>query len=447
MTHINYYDKYIKYKNKYTQYKKQIYCNENMTGGGIPGSISFCTESHEPIHPIPNILSLDATIYIKLTVVDSDDKYYKIIRKAGEGSTGFVYLIEEQQLQPPSQPPPQFVIKFNKINRDNEDYEIHKHDNSKEGEKTERLSIPDHIKALYQGTIEVDFVIYNFLGVDLLPFLQDHPDISSSNQLSLIRQLHEQLYTLNTMNQFHNDVKCSNIVVSPNPSPNPNLLYQLSLIDYGIYTSPYSRKGASISMCMRGCAQFCMDLLPSDKISVSPIIQNVRDFSLSTDYVGFFNFVINLICKSEMSYYIYSNILDLQNDHSYNDCIKILCLLCYISIDSNPSYNAFLRLSKSIVDAITKKLSVYKNHFTLFEFVRDRDPNKNRLVLFLCFVYDNIHPYCMTPTSIVHITKLPKLLWDLGSTCLQPRFYLEKFNTNYYNIFTDDLHLPLVPLP
>ena len=102
MTHINYYDKYIKYKNKYTQYKKQIYCNENMTGGGIRGHITFCNKFSESIFPIPNLLLLDATIYIKLIVFDSDDKYYKIIRKVGKGGTGIVYLIQEHS--PPHMP-------------------------------------------------------------------------------------------------------------------------------------------------------------------------------------------------------------------------------------------------------------------------------------------------------------------------------------------------------
>jgi hypothetical protein len=461
MTHINYYDKYIKYKNKYTQYKKQIYCNENIIGGGIAGHISFCTVDHSPILPVPvpDIMSLNDTHYIKLTVVGTGDKYYRIIRKAGTGTISIVYLIQEQE-----QKQEQFVIKFNKIKQGDRGYESHKFDNNKEGLASYILHIPARIKALYQGRLDVDFLICNFLGIDLLPFLRNHTDISPSIQLSLIRQLHEQLYGLNKNMQFHNDVKCQNIVVKPNPNPdpvsvsvsvsvsdpvsdpvpdpNPNISYLLSLIDYGLYCSGASTKGASISMCMRGCAQMYIDLTSPTFINHNLLyIRRVNISTVSTDYVGFYNFVIDLICKSQISYLIYIKILNLRGDHSCDDCIRILCLLCYISIDTTDGINDFLIHNNLVVDLITKTLLAYDKHLHLFDFVDT--PNKDRLVLFLCCVYDHIHQQCTTPTSIVHITKLPKLLWDLGSTCLQPTFNLEDFNTNFANIFTSDLQTPI----
>ena len=450
MTHINYYDKYIKYKNKYTQYKKQIYCNENIIGGGIAGHISFCTVEHLPILPVPvpNIMSLNDTHYIKLTVVGTGYKYYRIIRKAGEGFTSIVYLIQEQEQE-------HFVIKFNKLEN---------FDNDKEGLATDILHIPARIKALYQGRLDVDFVIFNFLGIDLLLFLKNHTDISPLNQLSLIRQLHEQLYELNKNTQFHNDVRCQNIVVNPNPDPvpnpvsdpvsNPNISYILSLIDYGRYCGGASNGGSFISMCMQGCAQRCIEILPIMLKHELYYIKKVQSSLVSTDYVGFYNFVIDLICKSQISYDIYIKILDIKTTNMYENCIKILCLLCYISIETTPDIKNFLIRYKSVisvdvternlfVDVIERNLLAYSNHRPLFDFVQT--PNKDGLVLFLCCVYDHIHQHCRAPTSIVHITKLPKLLWDLGSTCLQPTFTLEDFNTRFGDIFTSDLHVPMVP--
>lgn len=327
----NYYEKYMKYKKKYIDYKKKLYTNKNIIGGGINGKITLYRIQNGQEGDFPsfiqdqNVVNLDEysnlddlyemmskfTFYIKLETI-CDGKvcviYYRIGSIVGSGATSFAFRIEQIIPHLLSDVNNNFIIKFNR--------EKGKEKNSNEGQQLDNFNVLPRIKALYQGTGIIDFAIFNFLGDDLENFLKAHTSISPTDQLSLIRQLHEQLYAMNSNKpkQFHNDVKLANIVVIQSNPPNPT--FQLSLIDYGLATVNMSQFGTAYTTCMIGCLRFCLQKyeksksLPFNKDSLIKLTQRlyrIRDSldSYSTDYVGFFNVVICLIGDTDVLNDIY----------------------------------------------------------------------------------------------------------------------------------------------
>ena len=463
----NYYEKYMKYKTKYIEYKNNLMVvngkkrgsgsKSTLVGGGLNARIAFFADNKflnnsNVKFDIERFISINYSIYIIVTYILENTAHiitYKIKKKVGSGTSGTVYKLEQIQPSPQSSLN-NFVIKLNVLDK-NEGKDEGKDegkltDIDKEGQYTEKLQIPVSSKALFQGnTCNIDFAIFNYLGEDLKTFLSNNSSTMTAEIiLSLITQLHEQLYELNKSNSFHNDVKMQNIVVQPISST-----YELSLIDYGICTHSSSNKGSIESMCIYGCAQFYMDSMIGQPYTIeSSPIQNLKSIAVSSDYVGFFNIIICLLSPNISAYNIYYDILILRGDYSPYDLLKVLCLLCYVS--NNAECDKFLAISEcaKIVGKIDTKLEDSKIHMELFTpFISVKSIHMQRRLLFLCFIYSKIIPnYKTGNVKFVDISKLPKFLFDI-SCCLDLRFNLEEFNTNFGIIFNEKLIEPAQPAP
>ena len=452
----NYYDKYIKYKKKYIDYKNKL----DMKGGGIDANIDLYTvkddgsEQHVSSVELPSFLNGDniSRLHIKIIYINKGVVTvvkYRFREKVGSGSYGDVYQIE--QVEPVPQPgSPNFVIKLN-IKGETE--------NMDEGIAIDTLTnIPPRIKAIFQGnTDNIVFAIYNYLGQDLNTFFRVPANLVGFTQeqyRSLIEQLHTQLHTLNSQNQFHNDVKIDNIVIRKLTGTDDEdrlIYYELSLIDYGILTKSFSDKGSFQCMCIRGCARF---LHNTDK-QFSILNRRIPLFSSkSTDYVGFFHTVIFLINPTYKPFDIYREILNLIPSgtfwHTSDNICKVLCLLCYVSGCSDKAdkdnVNAFLGNYTSTVTGIDKVLKgkCTGDNFQKFtSFIPDYEEGKNiytdRRLLFLYFIYSKI---IVGYHTFIPIVQIPLFLWRL-SCCFDFRFNLEQFNTNFDTIFTS---MPIVTM-
>lgn len=382
----------------------------------------------------------DCYIVIKDIRLDTFVKKYQIIEIAGSGTTGIVYKIK--QIEPLLSPGSNnsFAIKLTAYDPK------HEPENRNEGINIDYIPVKDRVKAIYQGlTGVIDFAIYKYLGEDLINFLRTI-DLTGEMLSSLIRQLHEQLYALNSNDTYHNDVKMENIVVlSTDVSSN----LELSLIDYGLYEH-YSNKGTSYSMCIRGCAKFLLGSKPPLAEDLKKLVNELLKKATSTDYVGFFNVIISLLNPSS-AFDIYNAILEIKGGYTIDTLLKILCLLCYVSNSADPVCTQFLEHSSciSIVQNINYKLETYIDPKELFRnFVPDENipVHLQRRILFLSYLYFliTIH-FKKKYATFIHITKLPKLLWDL-SCCLDFQFNLEQFNANFGTIFNEQLLVPLPPL-
>ena len=443
----NYYEKYMKYKKKYIDYKKNLLAlrreKSALIGGGIDAQIEILN-TYTPTRFV--VKYTDAHEKQEKSVI------YKAIENAGSGSTGTVYKIEQiEPLLPPGSNM-SFAIKLTALEIGFEA------ENKKEGEVIDSLQVEERVKAIYQGrTGNIDFAIYNYLGENLETFLKKD-DITGETKLSLIRQLHDQLYRLNRSNSFHNDVKTENIVVLSTVAPG-NL--ELSLIDYGLYTHGISKMGTYHSMCIHGCTRYFLytditsdELTKVDKTEITNFKEEInnlllkRNIALSTDYVGFFNVIICLLNPNFCAWKIYTDILKIDKKHNDINILNVLCLLCYVS--NSPIFRHLLKYQfyKDIVKKIDTNLKTSINPIELFkDFVSAGyiHPHEQMRILFLSYLYvkitsDSMHRYA----TFVHITKLPKLLWDL-SCCLDLNFNLEYFNANFGTIFNDQLLVPLPP--
>jgi serine/threonine protein kinase len=465
----NYYEKYMKYKTKYIEYKNKLIVvngkkrggssegRSTMVGGGIDARIAFYVgggilDDDYVKKDIDEIME-DNDVYLIVTYVDLDNNAhiikYKIIEKVGSGTSGTVYKLEQiQQPQQPQQPQSSVnnvVIKFKVLDKD----EGKLTDNEKEGKNTDKLQIPERTKALFQGnTCNIDFAIFNYLGKDLKTFLSENSSsMTAEIILSLITQLHDQLYQLNISNSFHNDVKMQNIVVQPKSST-----YELSLIDYGHYTHKFSNKGSIESMCIYGCAQFYIDSVDSvDSMFGQPYtnelttIRILKQIAVSSDYVGFFNIIICLLSPNFCAYDIYTDILILRGDYSPDVLLKVLCLLCYVS--NNAVCDDFLAIHgcTKIVEKIDTKLKDTEIHMELFtRFISDQSDtlsiHMQRRLSFLCFIYSAIISGTGN-VKFVHISKLPKFLLDI-SCCLDFKFNLIQHYSFLSGIFNENLLEP-----
>jgi serine/threonine protein kinase len=454
----NYYEKYMKYKTKYIEYKnKLMVVNGKKRGGGRSALVGGGTVARIAFYVMGGILDnnfvkndidtimIEHQVYLIVTYVDLNNNAhiikYKIIEQVGKGRSGTVYKLEQIQPSPQSSLN-NFVIKLNVLDKDEGKDEGKLTDNEKEGINTEKLQISERTKALFQGnTCNIDFAIFNYLGKDLKTFLSENSSsMTAEIILSLITQLHDQLYQLNKSNSFHNDVKMQNIVVQPTSST-----YELSLIDYGICTHNSSNKGSIESMCIYGCAQFYIDSIGQSYTNELTTIRNLKSIAVSSDYVGFFNIIIFLLSPNFCAYDIYTDILTLLGNYSPDDLLKVLCLLCYVS--NNANCDEFLTIPEctKIVQKIDTKLKDSKIHMALFTpFISEKSIHMQRRLSYLCFIYSAIISGTGN-VKFVHISKLPKFLLDI-SCCLDLQFNLEQFNVNFGKIFNEELSEP-APVP
>ena len=166
--------------------------------------------------------------------------------------------------------------------------------NSKEGKLTEQIIIPENSKALYQGTAEINFVIYKYLGVPA-EYYYRNTKLDIGYIFEQLQQLFQQIYNLNKNDQFHNDVKIRNCVVYED-----GFSFFLSLIDFGSINFCESYMGTFDSLCISAC----MNWLNKIYISSLQRIMKFKEFkefnklkilSKSTDIVGFYNTVIQIL--------------------------------------------------------------------------------------------------------------------------------------------------------
>jgi serine/threonine protein kinase len=434
----NYYDKYIKYKKKYIDYKNKLL---DMKGGGINSNILFYTVRDGSSE---NVSSTELTtffndnniskLHIKI-LYEKNTKFiaYRFIDKVGSGSYSNVYQIE--QVEPVPEPGSQnFVIKLNTDGKE---------ENMDEGLTIDMLNVSSSVKAIFQGEAEdnenIFYAIYNYLGQNLRIFFGNPANLvglTDKQYMSLIEQLHIQLYAINSKNQFHNDVKIENIVMRKMTGSDE---YELSLIDYGILTFTKSNRGTFQSMYIRGCAQYLSELNPQVFYKVKPLL-----VSTSTDYVGFFHVVIFLLNpKINNTFEIYKEILQLipENEKWYtsSNLCKVLCLLCYVSVCSDKTdvdiVDAFLSGNSDTVAEIDKVLNIVCTCNNLQKFTtvisgygKDMNIYTERRLLFLCFIYSKIIvDYGKGYDEITPIEELPLFLWNF-SCCFNFRFDLEEFN-------------------
>ena len=429
----NYYEKYMKYKKKYIDYKNNLLAlsekKSALIGGGINAKIAF----------------LDG-IFIHVDYIDKSDKTtkvvkYKIIKKVGSGVSGTVYSLEQIEPHLPPGSNNSFVIKLTMLADD-----LVRAHNEQEGYSTDFLKVEERVKAIYQGRNGIiDFAIYKYLGENLESFFKKS-DITGEMLSSLIRQLHKQLHTLNSNDTFHNDVKMQNIVVH---EVSGNL--ELSLIDYGNLTRTYSQRGTTHTMCIRGCANFLLGSKPPLIVDLQKLVKELLPKATSTDYVGFFNVIICMLNSTFCAWDIYVYILAIGTSYTTDNLLNILCLLCYVS--NSAECDSFLGNPTciSIVEKIDRFLNIHtqnddnRDMFRSFVPGGDMPVHTQRRILFLSYLYFIITITDMSRyATFVHITKLPKLLWDLSS-CLDLQFNLKKFHTDFSTIFNDGLLAPLPP--
>jgi hypothetical protein len=456
----NYYEKYMKYKTKYIEYKNKLMvvngkkrCNGGgIVGGGLDANIAFYSNEqlNQPllINDIKDIIN-KKSLYIRITSI-LPSCVYKVEEKVGEGISGTVLKIKKIRPLPAQSEPEIFVIKLT-ILTDSKDNAL----NKEEGENIDKIHshipyiVPNRVKALFQGkTGKIDFAIFNYLGQDLKTFLRDNSStMTAPIILSLITQLHEQLYILNRNTFYHNDVKMPNIVVKIDEKTGSN--YELSLIDFGIVTYKNSGKGTIESMCLYGCASFLLGVISEEEKLKTELIK-LQSKAVSSDYVGFFNIIICLLNPNYCAYMIYYYILEINGVYTFDNLLKILCLLCYVS--NSAECDDFLDMPQcveivQIIDTNLEDSNIYMKFFTPFTSDSGREITKHmqRRLLFLCFIYSaSIHG--TGNVEFVHISKLPKFLLDI-SCCLDLQFNLEEFNTNFGRIFNEKLLEPAPTQP
>ena len=452
----NYYEKYMKYKKKYIDYKNNLLAlsreNSALIGGGELANIQILKSDNSTVMTDDDFKLMISKLngcYIVIKDIRTNTIKYKIIEKAGSGTTGTVYKIEQIEPLLPQGSNNSFAIKLTthdpKVGDEPE--------NRNEGATIDGLPVEDRVKAIYQGlTGSIDFAIYKYLGEDLIKFLKKKY-MPLEIQLSLIRQLHKQLCALNIANHLHNDVKMENIVVrSTDTSGN----LELSLIDYGVYKPDHSNIGTWQSMCIRGCARFLLD---SEHVKISldqsliQLVERLLGKATSTDYVGFFNVIICLLNYDFCAFTMYIDILKIDGKYTIDNLLNVLCFLCYVSNSADPVCTQFLihpsciSKVKKIREKLEAHLTDHDNRKLFINFVPDRDIHVHlqRRILFLSYLYHLITTHATTRyAKFVNITKLPKLLWDL-SCCLDLQFNLEQFNANFDTIFNDQLLVPLPP--
>jgi hypothetical protein len=464
-------------------------------------------------------------------VSDEPVRVYEVVEQVGKGSTGTVFKIkqiisqqpepqpqqsEPQQPEPstapqqpepepstapepepqqpePQQPPSQmFVIKLSILKSDKDLAR-----NKVEGEKIDVIhnKVPPRVKALFQGkTDNIDFAIFNYLGQDLETFLRYNSRIITPTKiLSLITQLHKQLYELNFNNSFHNDVKNDNICI--------NNSGELTVIDFGSKTDKSSNIGSLHTICVVGIINYLMrkinskiDQLQQSKQSLQilqliqliqqsqpqpqpqpqpqqlqqpqqpqqsqqsltleiqqlqqlqQLLKGIKDRCKSSDYVGFFNVIIDIICRKNILWpflfsLIFNNVL---SKDVMTNLLKLLYFFYYITIDKDLwNYEELKKydMVKKIFDETSVNMNDCLSTYNIIDInrvfpFRIYNSKYNNLRRFLYHLYIHIKVEAIV---IIKEETLALLLFNLGRTCLQPNFDLPFFNTNFNVFFSDSI--------
>lgn len=449
----NYYDKYIKYKTKYIEYKnKLMVVNGKKRGGGKSASIEILSSINpEIIFPIYEMTDMTIKpLYIKIMVAQELERVYKVVEQVGKGKTGTVFKIEQIIPHPLQTEPEMFVIKLS-ILKNETSFGF----NKLEGDNIDKLTVPPRVKALFQGkTGNIDFAIFNYMGQDLETFLRyNSRTITPTKILSLITQLHKQLYDLNFNNSFHNDVKKDNICI--------NNSGELTVIDFGSKTDNSSNIGSLHTICVVGIINYLMrksqisqlsqlklsQQSPTLKIEqLNELLKGIKDSCKSSDYVGFFNVIIDIICRENILWPFLSTLVfnDVISEDIMTNLLKLLYFFYYITIDKDLwNYEELIKcdMVKKIFDETYKNmnacLSFYDTRKINYEFpFRIYISKYDNLRRFLYHLYTNIKDKA---TEIIEEKRLPQLLFNLGCTCLQPNFNLTDFNTKFNVFFSDSI--------
>lgn len=400
----------------------------NLIGAGARSSIKFVDlHSSMKIENITNsnkhdliqrIRTNPQNYGIEITVTSTGQKLsFSINRKLGEGGFGIVFELQKIGTEEI------MVLKISLLNDDTS--------SDKEGVITESLKIPKICKALYQGVNDVDFVIYRYLGSEISRYVSNIN--RAEDVLTMFKQLYDQIYNLNFNNQFHNDVKKENTVIADDT-------HNLYLIDYGIANTK-STSGTFTTMCMAGCLDELSKTNYKDYIDSKGInINELKKYSKSTDIIGFFNFIIDvLLLRAGKNVYsnIFLTLLELERGYTPDNYIKMLCLFCILSYNREPynllSKNAFC---KKIIDNIEKKLYINsQNAEGTFDIQITRD----------CLGLTSLYTYLICIERDNYDKNMYLFIRNLVRNCYNSTFDLNYFNDNYNRMFNIKflIHSPL----
>ena len=397
---------------------------DNLIGAGAPSSIEFFdlnpsvkvkknvnnSNKHDLIETIK---ITPRKIGIEITVTSTGEKLsFNINKILGQGGYGIVFELE--RIGEFADNEKNMVLKIS----------LHDDDTSsnEEGKKTDTLHILDICKALYQGVVDVDFVIYKYLGGSTKKYIKTITN--PKDTFKMFKQLYKQIYNLNIHNQFHNDVKMENTLFD-------NKKNEIHLIDYGL-ASNVSTLGTIFTICMYACVEHLSrkDFLISKGIKLNEL-EELKKNSKSTDIVGFFHFIIDTLLIEKRKN-IYSNILqpllELDATSSNDNYVKLLCLFCILSYNRKP-YDILYKIKffKEIIDKIQLKLyaNIIKAEY-IFGIKITRDYNG----LILLYTY-----YICNQLEIYNNKKLFKFIYNLVINCFNSTFDLNYFNKNYDIMF------------
>jgi hypothetical protein len=324
MNSLNYYKKYIKYKNKYLEIKN------NLIGAGENGTIKFKFlergKESIPLEVKDNFIEFikklkenleKGVITIIITKDNGDTEIFSILNFIAEGAIGAVFkllhLVKKENM----------IIKISKM----------KGASSIEGINIDRLTIDPQKKALYQGTNDIDFAIYKYLGEGANIFFSK-TTYSINFLFDKFWYLFYEIYMLNINLQFHNDVKLENCVVDE--------FNNLSLIDYGLVTITNSNRGTIISISMRGVIEWLLIDYITDLSKIpnySLIVDSLKQHALSTDIVGYLNIVLDILFiqrkRGIAIFNLYHMILE-NLEYNFITLCNLLCFLCIVSYNRNP---------------------------------------------------------------------------------------------------------------
>jgi serine/threonine protein kinase len=397
----------------------------NLIGAGAPSSIKFINFSTgKTLNSITNsnkddlirdIKARPGDFGIEITVTSTNQRLiFNINRILGEGGYGIVFELKSDEI------PEIMVLKISSKDNDIS--------SEKEGVLTEKLNILEICKALYQGAKDVDFVIYRYLGSEISSYVRTIN--RAEDVLTMFRQLYDQIYKLNIINQFHNDVKKENTVIA-------DVKHHLYLIDYGIADTK-STMGTYTTICMYGCLDELSQVDYKGFIdSIGININELKKHSKSTDIIGFFNFIIDVLLLGKGKN-IYSNIflpfLELERGYTTTNLIKMLCLFCILSYNREPynilSKNAFC---KPIIDEIEKKL--YDNSRKaeiIFDIKITRD----------YFGLTSLYTYLICKERGNFDKNMYLFIKNLVINCYNSNFDLKYFDDNYYRMFNIKFLIP-----
>ncbi len=262
----------------------------------------------------------------------------------------------------------------------------------------------------------------------------------------------------------------------------------MTVIDFGLITDNNSKMGSYHAMCVVGIIDYLMLEIDS-KISQLKLLQQlqqlkkllqqlqqsqqsqqlqqpqqlltlnieqlqqlykllkgIKDRCKSSDYVGFFNVIIDIICRGNMlwpflSRLVFNNVI---SKNVMTNLLKLLYFFYYITINKDLwNYEELIKydMVKKIFDETSVNMNDCLSTYDIkdinlafpFKIYNSKYDNLRR---FLYHLYIHIKDKA---TEIIEEKKLVLLLFNLGCTCLQPNFDLPFFNTRFNVFFSDSI--------